>query len=144
MSALSPTLLASIVTILAIIVYMIMGGRVGSMRGKHSISAPAVTGHPEFERAYRVQMNTLESMPVFLPGLWLASTFFSGSVPSVWWLPAVLGAFWIIGRVMYMQAYMADPSKRGTGFGISAIAQIGLLLLAVAGIVMSWHAPTTV
>lgn len=143
MSAVSATLLASIVTILAIILYMIMGGRVGAMRGKHKIEAPAVTGHPEFERAYRVQMNTLEAMPIFLPALWLATAFFSTRVPSVWWLPAVLGVLWIVGRYLYMQSYFADPSKRGTGFGVSALAQIVLLLLAIAGIVMSWPGTTS-
>lgn len=138
MSASLAPLLASVVTILAIILYMIMAGRVGAMRGKHNVMAPAVTGHPEFERAYRVQMNTLEAMPVFLPALWLATAFFSAKVTSVWWLPAVLGVFWIIGRYIYMQTYMTDPAKRSTGFGIQALAQIVLLLLAIAGIVMSW------
>ncbi len=138
MSAIAATPLASIVTILAIVLYMMTAARVASMRGKHKIQAPAVTGHPEFERAYRVQMNTLEAMPVFLPGLWLASLYFPLKFAVVWWLPAALGVLWIVGRYMYMQGYMADPAKRGTGFGISAVAQIGLLLLAVVGIAMSW------
>lgn len=138
MSATSAPLFAAIITILAIVLYMIMGGRVGAMRSKHKIEAPAVTGNPEFERAYRVQMNTLEAMPVFLPALWLATAFFSVRVAGVWWLPAALGVLWIVGRYVYMQGYMTDPAKRGTGFGLAALAQIVLLILAIVGIVMSW------
>src|SRR3974390_1523708 len=118
MSGTSAPLLASVVTIVAMILYMVMGGRVGAMRGKYKIEAPAVTGHPAFERAYRVQMNTLEAMPLFLPSLWLATAFFSNRFDGVWWLPAALGALWIVGRYMYMQGYIAEPNKRGPGFGI--------------------------
>ena len=35
------------------------------------IDAPAMTGHPEFERAVRAHANTLEWLPIFLPSLWL-------------------------------------------------------------------------
>lgn len=138
MSAALANSLAAIVTILAIILYTAMGWQVGAMRAKHKIDAPATTGHPEFERAYRVQMNTLEAMPVFLPGLWLASLYFSGKVPGAWWVPALCGLLWIVGRYLYMRGYMAAAGKRSTGFTVSALAQIALLLLAVAGIVMSW------
>jgi len=132
--------LASIVTILAVILYILTLTRAGSMRGKHKIQAPAVVGHPEFERAYRIQMNTLEAMPIFLPALWLASLYFSPRFPSVWWLPAALGLLWVIGRYLYMQSYFADPSKRGTGFGVAGLAAVVLLVLALVGTIMSWPA----
>jgi glutathione S-transferase len=131
-------LLTAAVTVLAVVLYMYTAIRVGNFREKHNISAPTVTGHPEFERAYRVQMNTLEAMPVFLPALWLASIYFT----RVGLLAPAIGLVWIVGRIVYMQAYMADPSKRGLGFGISAFSQIALLLLAIAGIVMAWSAAT--
>jgi glutathione S-transferase len=135
-----PDLLAALVTVLAIIVYMITAFRVGRMREKHGVAAPAVTGHPAFERAYRVQMNTLEAMPIFLPALWLATLYFV-LVP---FLAPALGLVWIVGRIVYMQAYIADPAKRGLGFGIAGVSQLALLLLAIAGIVMSWSATSTV
>jgi glutathione S-transferase len=138
MYAVLATPIASLVTILACILYMMTAVRVAQMRGKHKIDAPAVTGDPEFERAYRVQMNTLESLPVFLPGLWLATIYFSTALTIVWWLPAVFGLLWVVGRYMYMQGYIADASKRSTGFLVSSIAQITLLVLALIGIVMSW------
>src|SRR5215469_13107740 len=88
------------VTILAVIFYMVTAWRVGTMREKHDIAAPAVTGHPEFERAFRVQTNTLEAMPVFLPVLWIAAFTFT-RVPL---LAPALGLVWIVGRIVYMQA----------------------------------------
>src|SRR5436189_5584279 len=33
----------------------------------------------------------------------------------------MFGLVWIVGRIVYMQAYMADPSKRSLGFAISAL-----------------------
>jgi glutathione S-transferase len=127
----SPVVLSTaVVTILAILVYFFMGVRVGQMRAKHAIKAPATSGHPEFDRAFRVQMNTLEHLPVFLPLLWLAVWYFSPFPAAA---PA-LGALWVVGRVMYMQAYMHDPDTRGPGFGVCALAELGLLVLALIGI----------
>ena len=48
---------------------------VGHTRRKFAIKAPATSGHPGFERAYRVQMNTLEGSVMFLPALWLATHY---------------------------------------------------------------------
>ncbi|HWA89269.1 MAG TPA: MAPEG family protein [Rhizomicrobium sp.] len=130
------TLLTAIVTVLAVLVYYwtILG--VGRMRGKHDIKAPATTGNPEFECAYRVQMNTLEQMVVFLPLLWVANAYFQ-------LYPYLVGAFglvWIVGRVMYAVGYMADPSKRSTGFLVSAVALIALLIMAIVGLVQAYLA----
>ena len=134
-------MLTAIVTILVGILCIVITFRVGGLRGKHKIEAPAITGHPEFERAYRVQLNTLEQMPVFLPALWLATAYIEAiSWLQFVWLPAALGIVWIIGRLLYMQGYIADPSKRSTGFLISGIAQVLLIILAIIGIVMTWLA----
>jgi len=138
MSSVPADLLSAIVTILAIILYFYMGIRVGQMRGKHNVKAPAMTGHPEFERAFRVHYNTLEALPVFFALLWLATIYFR----TIGWLPGLLGVLWIVGRFLYMTGYMADPDKRGMGFGIAAVAQLALLLLAVYGIVETYIALT--
>ena len=139
MLAIPSMLITAGVTILAVIFYIVTAIRVGTMRERHNIAAPAVTGHPQFERAYRVQMNTLEAMPVFLPALWISAYYFT-KVPL---LAPAIGLVWIVGRIVYMQAYMADPSKRSLGFAISALSQIALLLLAIAGLVMSWSSTTS-
>jgi glutathione S-transferase len=143
MSAANAMPLASIVTILAILLYFYMGLRVASMRGKHKIDAPAVSGHPEFDRTFRAHMNTLEAMPVFLPLLWLATYFFPAKFDNFWWLPGALGVVWVIGRYFYMQGYIAEATKRSTGFLISALAQLALLLIALAGSIMAWSSGTT-
>jgi len=138
MTAVPATILSAIVTILAVLMYFYMGLRVGQMRGKHKIAAPAMTGNPEFERAVRVHMNTLEQIIVFLPLLWVATVYFR----TLGWLPAVLGLVWIVGRILYMQGYMQAPEKRELGFAVAGLANLGLLILAIVGIAMSWSAAT--
>jgi glutathione S-transferase len=136
MTILPASLLSAIVTILAVLFVFYTSFRVGQMRGKHNIKAPATAGHPEFECAYRVQMNTLEQFVLFLPLLWLATEYF-----RTWaWLPPVLGLVWIAGRIVYMQGYMQAPDKRGSGFTIGAIALLALLIVAIVGIVQDWSA----
>ena len=135
MHSMPADLLSAVVTILAILLYFYMSVRVGQMRHKHGVKAPAMTGHPEFERAFRVHYNTLESLVVFPPLLWLATIYFTPAFYTLAWLPAALGLAWIVGRILYMTGYMADPDKRGTGFGIASLAELLLLILAIAGIV---------
>ncbi len=133
----SPVVLSTaLVTILAIVVYFYMGIRVSQMRSKHSIKAPATSGHPEFDRAFRVQMNTLEHLPVIIPLLWLATLYF-GPLPIA---APILGLVWVAGRILYMDGYMKAADKRGPGFGVCAVAEILLLLLALIGIVMAFIA----
>ncbi len=136
MTAVPADLLSAVVTILAILLYFYMSIRVAQMRAKTGIQAPAMSGAPEFDRAFRVHYNTLEALPVFLPLLWLATIYFA-PLP---WLPAAFGLLWIIGRIFYMTGYMEAPDKRSTGFGISAVAQISLLVLALYGIVEAYIA----
>jgi len=126
--------LSAIVTILALVLYIVMFMRVGQARSKYKIEAPAVTGDPNFERVYRVQMNTLEQLPIFFAGLWLATIYFHW----LGWLPAAVGLVWVVGRYMYMQGYIAAAGQRSTGFLISGIAALALLIMAIAGIAMAW------
>ena len=76
-----------------------------------------MTGHPEFERAVRVQMNTLEWLPIFLPLLWLATLYFSPAMSTRYlsWLPAVLGVIWIIGRYLYMNGLYGGAGEAQPG-----------------------------
>ena len=136
MNTVPVTILSAAVTILAVLVYFYTGLNVGRLRAKHDIKAPAVTGNPEFERAYRVQLNTLEQFAVFLPLLWIATSF----PISMAYLAPAFGLVWVVGRILYMQGYMADPDKRGTGFMISAVANLALLILSLIGLVQAWMA----
>ena len=109
---------------------------VGKMRGKHGIKAPATSGHPEFDCAFRVQLNTLEQMGLFLPFLWVAA-FYPIRFP---WVAPLLGFIWLIGRILYMRGYMADPAKRAVGGLISGIATLIVFIIAAGGVVKAWLA----
>ena len=134
MMATAGTLLSAAVTVLAVLLGLYAMMLVGRMRGKHSVHAPAVTGAPEFERAFRVQMNTLEQVVLFLPVLWLATVY---PVVSGYLAPG-LGLIWLVGRVLYASGYMAEAAKRSSGFLIAGVALLGLLVLSIVGIIHAW------
>lgn len=118
--------LVAIVTLLALILYFIMGLRVGQARSQFKIDAPAMHGHPDFERVVRVQGNTLEWLPIFLPSLWL----FAFAWDDRW--AALAGVIWIVGRILYMTGYSKAASSRSLGFLIQALAT-GVLLFGALG-----------
>lgn len=118
----------ALVTLLALLLYILTLMGAGAARGRAKIPAPAMTGDPNFERALRVQMNTLESLPVFVPALWLFGLHW-GDV-----IAAGIGAFWIIGRALYWRAYISDPKSRSIGFQIQGLATVVLLLGALWGV----------
>lgn len=119
----------TIATVLALLTYFVMSFRVGGARAKFKVEAPATTGDPIFERHFRVHMNTLEWLPIFLPCLWM----FAGYWRDEW--AAGLGAVWIVGRLIYMASYVKDPKTRSAGFGIQALATLVLMVGAVWGAV---------
>ncbi|HYM31485.1 MAG TPA: MAPEG family protein [Candidatus Cybelea sp.] len=127
-------LTVGLVSLAALVLYGWVVSLVGRARGRFKIAAPAMTGHPEFERAVRVQGNTLEQIVPFLVALWLAAAF------SHAWIAAALGVLWLIGRVLYALGYIKDPSKREPGFVIGSIATVALMVAALVGIVMRWTA----
>ncbi len=118
--------LVAIVTLLALLVYFVTSARVGQARGKFNIVAPAVTGNPDFERCYRVQMNTLEWLPLFLVSMWLFALYWNDRVA------AAVGLVWVLARIWYMVSYSKDAATRGPGFGIQALAT-GVLLFGALG-----------
>ncbi|MEO6800648.1 MAG: MAPEG family protein [Rhodanobacter sp.] len=123
------TQLPALVTLLTMLLLLGTAWAVGRARVKYQIKAPAVTGHPAFERAYRVQMNTLEQTVLFLPTLWLAAQYgFSG------WA-GIAGLVWLAGRVWYAAAYLNDAGKRGPGFALGMLAWLVLLVMACIGVV---------
>ena len=118
----------ALATILALVMYIWVMMQVGGARRRTGIKAPAVTGNDEFERYYRVQMNTVEQFVIFLPALWLCATFFRPDV-AAW-----LGLGWVIGRIVYALGYYKEAKKRGPGFGITFFSSIALILCALWGV----------
>jgi uncharacterized MAPEG superfamily protein len=102
---------------------------VGRARGRSGIRAPATSGHEMFDRAFRVQMNTLESTLIFLPALWLAALAFSPG-----WAAAA-AAVWLAGRVWFAAAYLRAPESRGGGFVLAFAAWGALMLMASWGVI---------
>jgi glutathione S-transferase len=121
--------LTALITCLAVAVYFATSLLVARARATYGIKAPAITGNPDFERVFRVQMNTLEWMPMFLPALWLFAIYVSDS------FAAAIGLVWIAGRILYVLSYSKAADKRGTGFGIQAFATIALWLGAVGAVI---------
>ena len=126
--------LAAIDTLLGVFVTMLMAGRVGYLRGKLKIEAPAITGHPSFERGHRTHMNTVENLILFVPLLWVASYFYGGQVP--FWI----GLVWVLSRVLYAWGYSQNNTQlRGPGAGLGFLSLFALLILGAIGI---FSAPT--
>jgi glutathione S-transferase len=124
--------LTALATLASILLYFYFGVCVGKARVQLKIPAPATTGDPLFERLYRVQMNTLEWMVIYLPCLWLFGFYVSDSGAGL------LGLAWIVGRYLYKRGYEASPEQRGRGFviqaGATAILFFGVLFNILARI----------
>lgn len=120
-----------LVAVAALIQYLFFGALVGQARGKYGVQAPAVTGHELFERAYRVQMNTLELLVVLLPALYLANRYWNPTYV------ATAGAIYLVGRFIYWRAYVTRPASRGIGYVLSIVPCTFLLVAAAVGIFRS-------
>jgi uncharacterized MAPEG superfamily protein len=125
------------VTLLIGFFYFFTAFRVGNLRQKHGIRAPATGGHPEFDRAYRVQLNTLEQMGIVLPFLWVAAFY-----PIPWaWLAPLIGVLWVLSRIVYRVGYMADPDTRLAGAMLGGLCDLALFIIAAVGVARVWFIP---
>lgn len=120
--------LPALVTLLTVLLLFGTAFAVGRARGRYQIKAPATSGHPAFERAFRAQMNTLEAAVMFLPLLWLAAYYGF----SLW--AGIAGLVWIVGRVWYAVAYLKEAEKREGGFVLGMLGWAGTLVLAAIGV----------
>jgi glutathione S-transferase len=118
-----------IVTVLALLQFILFSFQVGGARGRYGVKAPAITGNETFERYFRVQQNTLELLIVLLPGLYLYSRYWNPLVA------AALGVVYLIGRQVYAAAYVKEPSKRSAGYGISVVPTVILVAGGLTGAV---------
>lgn len=122
----------AIVTILALAQFVFFSIQVGSMRAKHGVKAPATSGHPEFERMFRVQQNTMEQLVAFVPALWI----FAWLVNPMW--GAGLGIVFIIGRFVYWSSYLKDPGSRSAGFTITFLPTAVMLVWSLIDASLSY------
>ena len=115
-----------LVTLLALVEYLAFIVLVGKARNDYGVKAPATSGHEVFERYFRVQMNTLELLIIFVPALWMAAAYWNPM------LVAAIGAVYVAGRLLYLREYVAEPGSRTLGYVLSSAPVI--VLLAGAGI----------
>jgi uncharacterized MAPEG superfamily protein len=120
-----------LIVITAVIQFLFFGVMTGKARVKYGVKAPATTGEEGFERMYRVQMNTLEMLVIFIPVIFIASNYWSPLLTSS------LGLVYIIGRFIYWRAYVNEPKNRAIGFMLSLVPSMLLMVLSVVGIIIS-------
>ena len=124
------TQLPALITLLTLLLLFWATALVGRARGKYEIKAPATTGHPNFDLAFRAHQNTIESTILFLPALWLFAQ--PVAFGPLW--AGIIGAVWLAGRVWYLLAY-AGGGNRGPGFVIGIVANAVLILGALFGVI---------
>ncbi len=119
------------VVLLALIEYLVLGALVARARGKYAIAAPAVSGHPTFERYFRVHQNSLEQLIVFVPAVWLFGVYLS----PLW--AAILGVVFLVARALYAASYIGAPERRGPGAGLTFFTELALVTGALIGVIRS-------
>jgi uncharacterized membrane protein YecN with MAPEG domain len=120
--------LAYLAIMLMLVEYAWFGTLVAVARSRYKVPAPATTGHPDFERYFRVQQNTLEQLIVMIPALWIMALTLS----PLW--AALLGFLFCIARVWYAWGYYRKASDRHWGFTVGSVATGGLVIGAFIGI----------
>lgn len=120
----------ALLILIALAQYVFFSARVGALRGKYGVDAPKTTGDENWERLYRVQMNTLEQLIVFVP----AMLIFSSYVSALWvWIPGLL---FIVGRQLYAFEYVKNPPSRVAGMGLTLLANAVLLVGSLVAVIM--------
>lgn len=121
----------SMLIMLTVVVNLFASILVGRARGKYSVHAPAIAGHPVFDRTFRAHQNTIEHSLLFIPLLWLAANYgFENAAVAA-------GYTWIVARVLYVIGYIKQANKRQLGFAISYLALISLLGMSLWGITVA-------
>lgn len=119
--------LVNLIVALALLQFFAFATAVGIAREKYNVAAPATTGNEVFERYFRVQMNTLELLIMFVPAILIFGLYVSAHIA------AGLGAVYLIGRGVYFFSYVKNPKKRSLGFGLSAAPVLALVIGALIG-----------
>lgn len=104
---------------------------VAAIRAGHVPGMPVATGHDSFLfRATRAQGNTNENLAIFV--LLSLAAVLLGASPG--WTNGLAWTF-VLSRVAHMLAYYADQrTLRSAIFGVTLIALIGLLVVAVGAL----------
>lgn len=115
-----------LVILLAVAQIIFFALKVAKARETFGVKAPAVSGNENFERYYRVQMNSIELIVAFIPSILIASQYWSP------YLMAVLGLIYLIGRMLYYVAY-TNGNKRTIPFLMGFAPICIYIVLGIAG-----------
>ncbi|HXY75929.1 MAG TPA: MAPEG family protein [Steroidobacteraceae bacterium] len=118
-----------LVILLALLELFLFAVAVSRARSVFGIKAPATTGHPVFDRTYRVQANTIEHLVIFVPSI----LFFAWYVGA--YIAAALGVVFLVGRILYFRGYVKDPEARGPGAILTALPNALLLIGSIVGVI---------
>jgi glutathione S-transferase len=119
------------VVLLALVECYVFAMLVGRARGRYGILAPAVSGNEAFERYFRVHQNSIEQLVLFIPAVWLFGIYVGPRSA------AIIGAVYLLARLIYAVGYIADPKKRGPGAGLTFVSVAILTLGALWGVLRS-------
>ena len=122
----------ALLTSAVLVQYLVFAYHVSLARMQHGVAAPATSGHPEFDRVYRVHQNTLEQLIIFLPALWMFALYVHPLAG------AAIGLLFPIGREIYRRSYVTDPSNRTAGAALGGASTVILLVGAAIGALVSW------
>jgi len=117
-----------LVALLAVLEYLAFTVLVGRARMQGRVMAPSTAGDEAFNRAFRVQQNTLEQIVAFLPALLIAGLYWPQAAV------AGIGAVWLAGRLLYRQQYMKNPASRAPGFMLTLLPTLALTLMSLWGV----------
>lgn len=126
-----PLSLPALMTLIAVLWLLFTGFMVGRARTKYKVPAPATTGDPAFERAFRVQMNELENLVAFLPAMWIFAWFGNPR------LAALACGVYLVGRVAFAIGYWREARQRRYGYTIS-MATLAITWVAALVGVLRW------
>ena len=113
--------------LIALAQYLFFVFRTGFSRGKYGVDAPKTTGNDVWERIHRVQINTMEQLIIFIPGMLI----FSQYVSETW--VVIPGVIFIVSRQLYSHLYIKDPKSRGPGVVTTIFTNIGLVVAGLIG-----------
>jgi len=122
----------ALVTLIDLLLYGVMSINVSRARCSLKVDAPSTEGPAQFQRIFRVHMNTCEQLVLHLPLLWLAAMVLSDRYA------AACGMVWFIGRIVYAYTYYRAPKTRSPGYAIGVLANLVLFVGVLLSVMKSF------